>query len=94
MSTADDFTMQYAIQLPNGELFMHPFNGQVATWSEFDRAKHVYDQLAANAEVLGMTFAGEIVHRYCTRFISRTDQAEKLILELEDYLKQQGGQQR
>lgn len=93
MSGAEDFTIQYAIELPNGDMFVNPHNGAVVTWSAFDGAKGVYDQLVAQAQHMGMTFGGQIVHRYCSRFIGRADQAHHLIAELEQFLRAQGGGQ-
>ncbi|MCV7205280.1 hypothetical protein H7J71_25060 [Mycolicibacterium peregrinum] len=93
MSAPNDFAIQYAIQLPNGQLYLSPQSGAVVTWSEREGAEYVLDQLAAHSHHMGMTdWTAHIVHRYCTPFVP-LDQAlaEQMIDELTTWLHKQGG---
>ena len=87
-----DFTVQYAIRLPDGQMFTNAMNGAVVTWSERRGAEHVWAQLRDHAATVGVTqWAGVIVHRYCTPFIGPQDPAEHLVDELTRWLQQQDG---
>lgn len=90
--SVNDFATQYAIRLPDGELFKSPHNGAVWTWSEFDGALHVLRQLQEQAHAMGIAaYGGSIVHRYCTPFVGDDDNAAALIDELTAWLAQQTG---
>lgn len=92
MSADNGFTMQFAIRLPDGNLYLHPMSGSVVTWSEREGAELVLAQLQAHAASIGIPgYIGTIEHRYCTPFIADGDPAEQLVDELTAWLQQQGG---
>ena len=92
MSGDNDFTMQFAIRLPDGNHYIHPHSGAVVTWSEKAGAEYVLAQLQAHAASIGIPgYIGTIEHRYCTPFIAEGDPAEQLVDELTTWLKQQSG---
>ena len=86
-----DFSVQYAIRLPDGQMYLSPFSGAVVTWSQEEGAEHVCQQLRAHAVAIGLEWTGTIVRRYCTPFIGPQDPAEHLVAELETWLQQQAG---
>lgn len=92
--TANDFSIQYAIRLPDGNLYCSPLSGAVVTWSSREGAEYVLSQLATQATMMGIAnYGGSIEHRYCTPF-APVDQAlaEQMIDELTKWLYQNGGQ--
>lgn len=87
-----EFSIQYAIRLPDGQMFTSPYSGAVVTWSEQCGAQHVWQQLRDQAAAMGVPeWAGVIVHRYCTPFLGPQDPAEHLVDELTTWLQSQGG---
>ncbi|MCV7065633.1 hypothetical protein H7H51_07725 [Mycolicibacterium farcinogenes] len=93
MSSTNDFTVQYAICLPDGEFFRHPMNGEICMWSTRQNAEHVLDQLRAHAKAMGVPeYAGFLARRYCTPFVPLDQElAEQMIDELTQWLHTNGG---
>lgn len=90
MST--EFTTQFAIRMPDGQMLTNPFTGFVATFSDRALAEQAWQHLRAQAASVGVSeWAGVIVHRYCTPFLGPQDPAEHLVNELTTWLQQQGG---
>jgi hypothetical protein len=90
---ANDFTIQFAIRLPDGELYLSPMSGAVVTWSSREGAEHVLAQLREYAQSMGIReYAGAIVRRYCTPFVGEgQDVAAEMFEELTKWLAQNSG---
>lgn len=92
MTDLGGFTIQYAIRMPDGNLVTTPI-GSEALWKERPDAERTLIALRAQAANIGVRdWAGVVVRRYSTPFISDTDPAENLITDLGAWLKQQSGE--
>lgn len=91
--TSEGFTLQFAIRLPDGNLALNPITSQPLLWADEAGAEKVLGMLRTNAASIGVSdWAGEIVRRLCTPFVSVSDPAEQLVAELSEWLKQQAGE--
>lgn len=92
---APGFTVQYAIRLPDGKLAAMPMTGKPFITDDLPQAEQVLKGLRENAEAIGIPgWSGAIEHRYCTPFAPITDAADQMIGELDNWLKQQTGEQK
>lgn len=90
--SSNEFATQWAIELPDGELFKSAMSGAVITWSERAGAEHVLEQLRVQASFMGITeYGGRIGRRFCTPFIFDTDNGDALMDELSKWLSEQTG---
>jgi len=89
--TTNEFTLQFAIRLPDGNLWLSPLSGAVVTWSDRPGAEHVLEQLKIQAASIGLGFLGTIVYRYCTPFIDETANGSGLVDELTAWLQRETG---
>ncbi len=101
----NDFTKQWAIAMPNGELWRNQcqchggmfgvcfHNPPPSTFDSRAEAEHTLHQIrAVQARDMGVTdWAGHIVQRLCSPFTVH-DPAEQFGTAVEDWLKTQGGQ--
>lgn len=87
----NDFAMQYAILLPDGNLWLSPLSGGVVTWTERAGAENVLQQLRLQAQSIGVAFLGIVVHRYCTPFIDDSTDSAGLVDELTAWLQRETG---
>lgn len=94
--TSAGFTVQYAIRLPDGKLATNPMNGgKPFIWDDLPTAEQVLKNLRDSADSIGIPgWSGSIEHRYCSSFVPMTDSAERLVAELDDWRKQQTGEQK
>jgi len=97
--TGQGFTYQWAIRLPDGQLWRQPYMmpwGELATPDEptvFARraeAERALERIRQQAAVIGIDWHGWLEFRLCTPF-SRTDPAETLVAELEEWMRRHGG---
>lgn len=92
---SNEFTIQWAVRLPDGQMFLHPVSGAAVTWSSREGAQYVLDQLREQARAMGVhNYAGALVRRYCTPFIGEADGqdvAAAMIDEITEWLHRQGG---
>lgn len=102
---SDGFTTQYAIRLPNGELFSnsscthgsfifsgHQHDPEPVVFDRREQAEAVIAMLVKQAAVLGIvSWTGQIEQRTCSPF-SVTDPSVGLADEIEKWAGQQGGE--
>lgn len=92
MSSGEVYATQFAIRLPDGNLYLSPMSGAVVTWSERAGAEYVMEQLRAHATHIGAgTWDAQIVYRYCTPFVCEGDDAGRLVDELTAWLQRETG---
>jgi hypothetical protein len=92
-----NFTLEYAIRLPDGGYARHPHTGEVLKWAAEDDALKSLEIVRGRAAQIGVTdWAGVVVRRYCTPFIGPDEEyaTKHLVDELSEWLKQQTGEQK
>lgn len=97
--TAEDFTRQYAIRLPNGGLYSrsrssHIFGASIETetfvFDTPEQAEGVVGMLARHAAEIGITgWVGHVEHRLRSPF-SNSDPGEQFANEVAKWAAQQG----
>lgn len=88
-----DFSIQWSIKMPNGELVSDGLSGNPILFSSREAAEEACENVRRNAERIGITeWLGEIVYQYVSPFISDRDNGQQLVAELQAWMqRQQGG---
>lgn len=100
---SDDFTRQFAIRLPNGELFSTPEVGgwyasllgvsprpqRVVVYDSREEAETALQAMQEKGAQMGITLVASIESRLCSPF-SQTDPGEQFVDELTKWAERQG----
>lgn len=88
----EGFTLQYAVRLPDGELYASP-NDHPYLWSTREGAELMLEVLSQRAHAMGARdWHGRIEYQVCSPFLVPDDQAAgRLADEIQAWLQQQTG---
>lgn len=88
----EGFTYQYAIRMPDGNLYAHPFNGKPLLWDSHEAATAALESMRLSASGMGVPhWAGHIVWQLCSPFMGATDPATGIAEEIQAWLHKQPG---
>lgn len=82
------FTIIFGVQLPDGTYAKSdPGQQHPLLWGERQYAEDYAEQLREAAKSLGLTWTGRVVRQYCTPFIGDGDDAQELLAELDEWMR-------